>query len=88
MDINNIVTELDNVLDSPIKWRPEETDRYVSAEVAADVAQYDPVTFIGEGGGWRIVVVSFSIEDQGFPKGTRGYDGTAKSSCAVVKISG
>ena len=25
---------------------------------------------------WHFVMVSFSIENQGFPKGSRGYDGT------------
>jgi|HubBroStandDraft_4_1064222.scaffolds.fasta_scaffold722136_1 hypothetical protein len=27
--------------------------------------------------GWRIVLVSFDISEQGFPEGTRGYDGAA-----------
>jgi hypothetical protein len=27
--------------------------------------------------GWKFVVVSFNIEDQGFPPGSLGYDGAA-----------
>jgi hypothetical protein len=26
---------------------------------------------------WTLLVISFDIEPQGFPKGSRGYDGTA-----------
>lgn len=33
--------------------------------------------FRGSGGGWNVFVADFDISDQGFPKGSRGYDGAA-----------
>lgn len=36
--------------------------------------------------GWRVLVVEFDIEDQGFPPGSKGYDGTAvKSSMLCIE---
>jgi hypothetical protein len=36
--------------------------------------------------GWTLLIVSFSIEDQGFAKGTRGHDGTAVLDGVVVHL--
>jgi len=33
--------------------------------------------FTANSGGWRFVVSDFDISDQGFPPGTRGFDGAA-----------
>ena len=42
--------------------------------------------YLGEGDGWRITVVSFDIEPQGFPKGSRGFDGAAAHAGDGVMI--
>lgn len=34
---------------------------------------------------WTFLVISFSIEDQGHPAGSRGYDGTGTRSAAQDK---
>lgn len=33
-------------------------------------------SYSGNVGDWAVTVVSFGTEDQGFPKGSRGFDGT------------
>lgn len=43
-----------------------------------EVRAYKTRAFIGSAGGWNFVIVDFDIEDQGFPPGTRGYDGVAR----------
>lgn len=35
--------------------------------------------YLGTIGPWRATVVSFNIEPQGFPKGSRGYDGAVNN---------
>lgn len=42
--------------------------------------------FIGIAKNWRFVVASFSIERQGFPQGSRGYDGTAMADGAIIRL--
>lgn len=41
----------------------------------------------GMAGGWSFTVASFDIEDQGFPSGSRGYDGSAASGKAIVRLT-
>lgn len=38
--------------------------------------------FMGSANGWRFIIMSFSIEDQGFPPGSKGYDGTGSLTAA------
>ncbi len=44
-----------------------------------DVPDEDPTarSYSADAPNWTLLVVSFDIEKQGFPKGSRGYDGTA-----------
>ena len=51
-----------------VKWEPEHS---ADPEVQALKTE----AFIGTTGDWRATAVAFDIEPQGFPKGTRGYDG-------------
>lgn len=46
----------------------------------------DSRCFTGTAGSWRFVLVDFEIESQGFPKGSRGYDGTAVSGTMVIRL--
>jgi len=43
--------------------------------------------FVGTVDGFRLVVYSFSIENQGFPPGSLGYDGALTSGTAVVRMT-
>lgn len=38
--------------------------------------------------GMNILVIEFSIEDQGFPKGSKGYDGTVSKGGHIMRLSG
>lgn len=65
MDVKAVSAEIGKVIERVTEW--SET---VSPGAGARA-------FAGNAEGWRILTVSFPIEDQGFPKGTLGYDGTA-----------
>lgn len=43
--------------------------------------------FRGEGRGWTINVFDFDISDQGFPAGSRGYDGAANKPGLIVHLT-
>ena len=43
--------------------------------------------FTGRGSKFTFLVVAYSIEDQGFPPGSLGYDGTASGIPAVVHLT-
>lgn len=44
-------------------------------------------SYIGKVGDWSVLVMSFSIEDQGHPVGSRGYDGTATKEGTVLRLT-
>jgi hypothetical protein len=48
---------------------------------------HDAKYFMGNHSGWLITAISFDIEDQGFPKGTRGYDGAAASGKVLMRLT-
>lgn len=54
-----------------------------SNEMTADL---DASAYRGETDRWFIVVVDFSIEDQGFSAGSRGYDGVARKDLIVMHL--
>ena len=59
-----------------------------TVEWVAREAPRDAICYTGRTeSGWSLLVVSFGIEDQGFPSGSRGYDGTAWRDGAVVHLS-
>lgn len=44
-------------------------------------------SYRGQSGEWTIVVCEFSIEDQGFPPGSMGYDGVARIGTAMLHLT-
>ena len=36
---------------------------------------------------WNFIVVEFDIEEQGFPPGSKGYDGTAHKTGTVIRLT-
>lgn len=36
---------------------------------------------------WNVVVTAFSIEDQGFPPGTLGYDGMIRHGATIIHMT-
>lgn len=41
----------------------------------------------GEGDGWKLTLCAFDIENQGFPPGSRGYDGAAVKGNIVLRLT-
>lgn len=58
-------------------------------DLPSSVTTPDPTArgFIGEAGGWSFWVVDFNVENQGFPAGTRGYDGTGVKSGTLLRLT-
>lgn len=78
--MRDILSEIERVLPS-VTWRS------ISIEDTGIDIRTKPVGYAGTIGDWRFVAVSFGIEDQGFPKGTRGYDGAATKSGVVCRFT-
>lgn len=66
LEMDLMLKDVEAVLPS-LKWHQE-------LEAPRD---HDARFFVGESDEWRLVVSDFEIESQGFPPGTRGYDGAA-----------
>jgi hypothetical protein len=76
---------IEEIIDKTKRW----SELPMPADAPAGAASYEGnLTLVNLIGGkktsWRFVVVEFSIEDQGFPAGSKGYDGTVTSSEGVV----
>lgn len=74
-DMLAFLAEFEAVLPE-VKWVMESLER--RAGLTADrveLAELHTEGYIGTTGDWRATVVAFDIENQGFPPGTRGYDG-------------
>jgi hypothetical protein len=52
--------------------------QWTADNLGGEVTRNDPSAraFTGKVEGWHVLVVSFSIENQGYPRGSRSYDGT------------
>lgn len=71
-EMQEILGELEKLLASPITWTEDKgVQKNMPTEVKARAYETHHAS------GWRILVVSFSLEGQGFPPGSRGWDGTA-----------
>lgn len=60
-----------------VKWR----------ETTVPDAPNEAKAFIGEHSTTKFTVVSFEIESQGFPSGSRGYDGAISSGMIVCRMT-
>jgi len=68
------------LIDQGITWTEQPFDG--DAENTHDAKGY-----VGVVGNWRIVIASFDIEDQGFPPGSRGHDGTAVMGGSIIRLT-
>jgi len=68
--------EVESILPEISDWKPEVRDDMPGHARA----------FTGSVKGWHVVVVDFDISDQGFPPGTRGYDGAARNAAEGVVL--
>lgn len=73
-----LVSKLDDAL-----WRAEAGEvKWQRSPIPLEGA----VAYAGTAEDMRLLVVSFSIEDQGFPPDSLGYDGTITSGTTIVHI--
>lgn len=54
--------------------------RDLTAEQAPQIQHLKMRAFVGTYHSWRFVITDFSIEDQGFPPGSRGVDGAVSNT--------
>ena len=75
--INEILKEVENSIPK-VKW--------VSRSAPDDPS--NPVYYMGDApNGWKFLVASFDIADQGFPPGSRGHDGTASAKGTIMRLT-
>jgi hypothetical protein len=79
-EMARLVAEVTKVIESKkISWE----------QVAVEdepAGNYATKAYKGEGDGWVLTVVSFNIEDQGFPPGSRGHDGAAVKDGTILRL--
>jgi hypothetical protein len=64
MSMQQMLKNADRAIEAVQSWRPMLNTPHGSQG------------YTGSANGWNFLVMSFSIEDQGFPPGSLGYDGT------------
>jgi hypothetical protein len=77
--IMDYLREIEEVIPKIDDWKPEIIEN----------SPVDARAFTGTYGDWKLVIVDFDIENQGFPPGSRGYDGAAsnRSKLALVHLT-
>ena len=75
IDLKRVLAEVKKDLD---------TEKFQSVEttVIGDAKGYLAVTK-----NWNFVVAEFGIEEQGFPPGSKGYDGTAHKAGTIIHLT-
>ena len=64
MPMQPLLKNAEQAIEAVTHWRP-----LLDAPVGSQ-------GYMGMANGWMFIIMSFSIEDQGFPQGSRGYDGS------------
>jgi hypothetical protein len=65
-----------------------DTAEWVRVPVPADEENTIGVEFYqGSSGGWLFNIAAFDIENQGFPRGSRGYDGATVRAGIIVRLT-
>jgi hypothetical protein len=77
MSLAELIKEIEEDLPT-VKWTPKKPIK----------APEDATFYAGRGaGGWNLLAISFDIEDQGFPPGSKGYDGSATKEGTVMRLT-
>jgi len=77
-----VLTEIEAAIDKVDNW-----SRDIRGHQDPDVRHHDARFFRGSHEAWTFTVCDFSIEAQGFPKGSRGYDGAAAKPGMAVHLT-
>ena len=70
-NMKEVMAAVDAALSKVDNWQRDTRETQFGAD------QHAARAWTGTANGWHFVVVDFEIESQGFPKGTRGWDGAA-----------
>lgn len=73
----DLLKEIEQVLPT-VTWK--------ESACSGEAAEYAARFHEGAVDGWHFVLCTFSIEDQGFPAGSRGWDGTARKGSVVLRL--
>jgi len=72
--------DVDKLIEKGITWTEQPFDNDPENK-------HDARGFIGTVDDLRMVIVSFDIEDQGFPPGYRGHDGTVMDGSTILRLT-
>lgn len=75
-----VLIDANQALDKVTNWKRD------IREMDSEVTAYKMRAFVGTADGWHFVITDFSIEDQGFPEGSRGVDGAANNHEKVLVL--
>jgi len=79
-EMGALLVEIERVLPK-VEWQAKpEAVKEAEGELA-------PRCHVGTYGKWYFVVTSFSIEPQGFPPGSRGWDGAGRKGSVVIRLT-
>lgn len=76
-EMMDLLEEIERVLPTVTDWK------------AGNIDHREARTFEGftPDGAWHLVALDFDIEDQGFPPGSRGYDGVGRKGSLVIHFT-
>ena len=87
-----LLVEVEQDLDTDEFWKIEKEafggdDVLVTKEGVHWMSTGEAEGFTAHTKNWNFAVVEFGIEDQGFPPGSKGYDGTAHKTGTVLRLT-
>jgi hypothetical protein len=75
-EMRDLLAEIDRVLPM-VKWKRCKDNRTTPPSEFFEGTTHE----------WYFVSASFSIEEQGFPPGSRGYDGIGRKGSTVIRFT-
>lgn len=79
-EMRELLAEIERVLPN-VKWELE------PGAITKVDPKHEARGYVGEIGDWHFAVVTFSIEDQGFLPGSRGYDGLGRKGGTIIHLT-
>jgi hypothetical protein len=80
-EMEKLLREIEEVLPK-VEWKVRDD------VLTQEAHEFVPRMFDGHApGDWYFVVSDFEIESQGFPKGSRGYDGCGRNGAVVIRLT-
>lgn len=61
--------------------------KWMTLSIPDDMPDKTAKSYMGTADAWVITVISYDIENQGFPPGSRGYDGVGRRGGFVLHLT-